>query len=165
MNNTNLNTLSREYALKYLYHLQLEQNAELKKCIILDENDSQSFAQSIQDFDELYEQKDDEHTDNIVVPKVKKNAQEIIKGILKHYRVLESILNSILVKWTLQRIDKLDLTILLIGIYELKYKKTPRKVVINEAVQLAKKYGTKDSYSFVNGILDNLNEEALSREN
>ena len=55
--------------------------------------------------------------------------------------------------WKLERISKIDLAILKLAIYEIKYKEIPFKVVINEAVELAKKYGEDSSKNFVNGIL------------
>ena len=53
----------------------------------------------------------------------------------------------------MDRISKVDLSILKLAIYEIKYKEIPFKVVINEAVELAKKYGEDSSKNFVNGIL------------
>ena len=62
-------------------------------------------------------------------------------------------------KWTIDRISKIDLAILKIAIYELVFTKLPYKVVINEAVELAKKYGEDSSKSFVNGILASIVKE------
>ena len=53
----------------------------------------------------------------------------------------------------MERVSKIDLTILRLAIYEIKYKDLPYKVAINEAVELAKKYGEDTSKNFVNGIL------------
>ena len=67
---------------------------------------------------------------------------------------LETIISSNLKeKWTIDRISKINIAILKVAIYELIYSKLPYKVVINEAVELAKKYGDDSSKSFVNGIL------------
>lgn len=55
--------------------------------------------------------------------------------------------------WNIDRISKVDVSILKIAIYEMLYKKLPYKVAINEAVELAKKYGEDSSASFINGIL------------
>ncbi len=74
---------------------------------------------------------------------IQENAEEIEK-------LIESNLNE---KWTINRISKIDLAILKIAIYELIIAKLPYKVVINEAVELAKKYGNELSKSFINGIL------------
>lgn len=55
--------------------------------------------------------------------------------------------------WSLERISKVNISILRIAIYEMIYEKLPYKVVINEAVELAKKYGEEASASFINGVL------------
>ena len=68
---------------------------------------------------------------------------EIIKDIEKNLKS----------DWKIERISKIDLVILKLAIYEIKYKNLPFKVVINEAVELAKKYGEDSSKNFVNGIL------------
>ena len=56
-------------------------------------------------------------------------------------------------EWPIAQINKIDLAILLLAIYELRFEKTPHKVVIDEAVELAKTYGSENSSSFVNGVL------------
>lgn len=87
-----------------------------------------------------------------------KNAQEYIKdavlGIENNKdEILENIEKNLKAEWKLERISKIDLAILKLAIYEIKYKEIPFKVVINEAVELAKKYGEDSSRNFVNGIL------------
>ncbi len=70
-------------------------------------------------------------------------------GIIDHY------ISKYLKNWTLSRIATIDRNILRLAIYELVYEThTPMKVVINEAVEIAKKYGTKDSFTFINAVLD-----------
>ena len=61
--------------------------------------------------------------------------------------------------WKLNRISKMDLSILKVAIYEIKYNQIPYKVAINEAVELAKKYGEDKSKNFVNGILASIVKE------
>ena len=61
--------------------------------------------------------------------------------------------NNLKKEWTINRISKINLSILEIAIFEIKYKEIPYKVVINEAVELAKKYGDDASPVFVNGVL------------
>ena len=65
----------------------------------------------------------------------------------------EKIIQNLKSNWKLERVSKIDLTILRLAIYEIKYKELPYKVAINEAVELAKKYGEDTSKNFVNGIL------------
>ena len=56
-------------------------------------------------------------------------------------------------EWNIDRISKINMSILKIAIYEIVYKKLPYKISINEAVELAKKYGEDTSASFINGVL------------
>ncbi len=74
---------------------------------------------------------------------IEKNKEEIIGLIEKNLKS----------DWKIERISKIDLSILKLAIYEIKHKDIPFKVVINEAVELAKKYGEDSSKNFVNGIL------------
>lgn len=77
------------------------------------------------------------------------------EGILKNKaKILEEITNN-LEKYKLERLFKVDLSILIVAIYELKFSpdKIDNGIIINEAVELAKKYSTEKSYSFINGIL------------
>lgn len=57
-------------------------------------------------------------------------------------------------RWRVERMDKVDLAILRLGVTELAYTDTPAQVVINEAIELAKRYGSETSARFVNGVLD-----------
>lgn len=93
-----------------------------------------------------------------------KNAQEYIKdavlGIEKNKEeITNQIENNLKSDWKIDRISKIDLSILKLAIYEIKYKEIPFKVVINEAVELAKKYGEDSSKNFVNGILASVVKE------
>lgn len=76
-------------------------------------------------------------------------------GLLQKNEEIEAIITKYLKDYTLQRLFKVDIAILKIAIYEMLFsnENTPSGVVINEAVELAKKYSTDKSYSFVNGIL------------
>ena len=74
---------------------------------------------------------------------IEKNKQELLDEISKYLKA----------EWKIERISKIDLCILELAIYEIKYKELPFKVAINEAVELAKKYGEDTSGNFVNGIL------------
>ena len=88
----------------------------------------------------------------------------MVNGILKHHEELEEILVKYLKNWKLSRISKIEHTILIMGIYELKYHlEVPGKVAINEAIELGKKYSTKESAGFLNGILDNVFKQELKR--
>lgn len=89
---------------------------------------------------------------------IKEENQKLIREFVEKLIELSSEIENEISKnlksgWSLQRISKIDMSILKIAIYELLYKKTPYKVAINEAVELAKKYGEDSSASFINGIL------------
>jgi len=83
----------------------------------------------------------------------KEFANSLIGGINEHYDELISIVKDNTVGYELERIYKVDLAILVLAIFEIKYQDTPKNVVINEAVELSKKYSTDKSYSFINGVL------------
>lgn len=74
-------------------------------------------------------------------------------GIKENYSDIINTIETNLYKFKLDRICKTDLAILIVAIYEMKYLKQPYKVVINEAVELSKKYSNDNSYKFVNGLL------------
>ncbi len=80
--------------------------------------------------------------------------KEIARGIKENNEEITGIIEKNLKKgWTIDRISTVDLAILKLAIYEIKYKKEPFKVIINEAVNIAKKYGEETSSAFVNGVL------------
>ena len=74
--------------------------------------------------------------------------------VIAHLDEIDALLNEISKGWKTSRMARVDLTALRLSVYEMKYElEIPTKVSINEAVELAKKYGGEDSFSFVNGIL------------
>lgn len=86
--------------------------------------------------------------------KVKEYVQDVIYGIEDHKEeILDQINKELSEKWEISRLSKINVAILKLAIYEILYKKIPYKVVINEAVELAKSYGDDSASSFVNGIL------------
>lgn len=86
--------------------------------------------------------------------------KDAILGIEKNKKDIdEKIIQNLKSNWKLERVSKIDLTILRLAIYEIKYKELPFKVAINEAVELAKKYGEDTSKNFVNGILASIVNE------
>ncbi len=90
---------------------------------------------------------------------------QFIKSIIDLYsenkETINASINDKLKGYTPDRVYRIDRAILLTAITEINYyKQTPYKVVVNEAVEMAKKYSTEKSYSFVNGILKNIVGEA-----
>ena len=81
-------------------------------------------------------------------------------GIEKHQENIDNqIKQNLKENWRIERISKIDLSILRLAIYEIEYKEIPYKVAINEAVEIAKKYGEDTSKNFVNGILASIIKE------
>lgn len=86
--------------------------------------------------------------------KDKKFFYDLVRGTLQNIAKIDDIIKKNLKSWTMERIAKVDLTILRMAIYELLYiEDVPESVTINEAVELGKLFGTDDSGSFVNGVL------------
>lgn len=83
--------------------------------------------------------------------------RNLVKGVIKDEKKLDKTLQPIAPEWPLDQIAKVDLCVLRLGAYELLYHKdVPPKVVINEAVELAKSFGGDNSSKFVNGVLGTL---------
>ena len=121
----------RENAFKLIYSLEIQKNENLEEQMDL--------------FFESNDIKDVE---------AKKYIKTVVLGINENEeQILENIEKNLKEDWKLNRISKMDLSILKLAIYEIKFSNVPYKVAINEAVELAKKYGEDKSKNFVNGIL------------
>ncbi|MDR2754986.1 MAG: transcription antitermination factor NusB [Planctomycetaceae bacterium] len=83
-------------------------------------------------------------------------ARTLINGTAQKKEQIDTILTDIIQHWSLSRINVTERSILRIAVYEILFMDTPKPVVINEAIELAKKFGTEQSASFVNGILNKL---------
>ena len=127
----------REQAFKIMYSLEIQKNENLEEQLEL--------------YIESNEIKDESAIEYIkdAVLGIEENKKEILGNIEKNLKK----------DWKIERISKIDLVILKLAIYEITYKEIPYKVVINEAVELAKKYGEDNSKNFVNGILASIVKE------
>lgn len=86
--------------------------------------------------------------------KSREYVKEIAKGIKENDEEITKIISENLkAGWTIDRISTVDLSLLKLAIYEIKYIKTPYKIIINEVVNMAKKYGEETAGSFINGVL------------
>ncbi len=84
----------------------------------------------------------------------------LYNGVSEKAQELDGYISGILKGWKLSRIPKINLAILRIAVYEMKYAEdVPESVAINEAVELAKKYSGKEDASFINGILGSITRE------
>ncbi len=80
--------------------------------------------------------------------------QNKVHRVMEHLEEIDAKINDMTTGWKTSRMAKVDLTIIRLGVYEILYDDDiPGRVAVNEAVTLAKKYGTDDSTSFVNGVL------------
>ena len=127
----------RELAFKLIYSLEIQKANELEEQIDL--------------FLECNELEDEQAKEYIkdVVNGINKNEDEINELIEKNLKA----------DWKLDRLSKIDLSILKLAIYEIKYKNIPYKVAINEGLEIAKKYGEDNSKIFINGILASIVKE------
>ncbi|MCI8794446.1 MAG: transcription antitermination factor NusB [Bacilli bacterium] len=82
--------------------------------------------------------------------------KEMVYGIITYKEKLDEIANENLSNWTIDRLDSMGQEILRMGIYEMKYTDTPDLVVINEAIELAKKFSDDSVRKMINAVLDKL---------
>ncbi len=121
----------RELAFSYIYSQEIQKS---------NENDEQ--IETFLDCLEVNKNRDKEYVKQ-AVEIINKNEEEINKLIEENLKK----------GWELNRISLVDLALLKLAIYEINYLKTPYKIIINEVVNMAKKYGEENSKSFVNGVL------------
>ncbi|HQP91677.1 MAG TPA: transcription antitermination factor NusB [Candidatus Omnitrophota bacterium] len=97
-------------------------------------------------------------------PSVRSFAAELVKNVSDNIKSLDECISKFATNWQLDRMATVDRNILRLAAFELLYKDDiPPKVAINEAVELAKKYGDLESGKFVNGVLDKINKTKTAR--
>ena len=88
-------------------------------------------------------------------PDARRFAAELVEGVWKNVKEIDGIIQEHSHNWRVDRMNRIDRNILRLGIYELKFRPDiPRKVTLNEAVELGKTFGAEESAGFVNGLLD-----------
>jgi N utilization substance protein B len=123
---------ARELALKFLY--QTEFNPESPDSELSPFCERANVSEEVQNF-----------------------TQALIKKLLLHEKEVDELLKKFSAHWTPDRMTVIDKNIIRLGICELLFDSTtPPKVVINEAVEIAKRFGTEESPGFINGILDKI---------
>ncbi|MBE3091580.1 MAG: transcription antitermination factor NusB [Candidatus Atribacteria bacterium] len=135
--------LSREMALKALFQIDLASTNMEETLKYTFENGEFSFSDEVKEFSLI-----------------------LVKGVLSNISEIDKAISHYTNNWSLERITNIDRNILRMAIYEILYlKNIPKSVSINEAVELAKKYGTKSSFSFVNGVLGKIdkNDKVLKK--
>jgi N utilization substance protein B len=81
-------------------------------------------------------------------------SEALVRGVARSRRVVDEAIERVSIHWRLDRMAKVDRNVLRLAVYELLETDVPVKVVINEAIELGKKYGSESSGAFVNGLLD-----------
>src|SRR5208283_886525 len=131
-------TLAREHALKILYQFDI-------------------IKRPMEAVIESYWQADQTRDREII-----SYANLLSAGVGKHMEAIDQKISDYATNWQIRRMAIIDRNIMRIGLYELKYTTDiPPKVAINEAVELAKKYGDLESSKFVNGILDKIHKKEI----
>ena len=89
----------------------------------------------------------------------------LVKGVVSNLSEIDETIRKFTKNWSLERITNIDRNILRIAIYEILYiDDIPKSVSINEAVELAKRYSTESSFSFVNGVLGKIEKKVLKKK-
>ena len=128
-------TKARECALKILYAIDITGD-DSKKCI-----------------DTFWKNHDE------VDSEIESFANQLVLGVWNNREEIDKLVSSHTTNWQLKRMAVIDRNILRFATYELLYvEEIPPKVSINEAIDIAKRYGDKDSGKFVNGVLDSVNK-------
>lgn len=137
----------RELALKIIYGLQ-DQNAESIDEVLED------FWRSFRFHEDVLGEPRDE-VDRPVSTDVRRFADELVLGVADHLENIDAVIEEHSTNWALDRMARVDLSLLRMAVFELLYRpEVPSNAVINEAIEIGKRFGTKDTPAFVNGILD-----------
>ena len=85
-------------------------------------------------------------------------------GTAENIKAVDALIRKNLVHWDFSRLNRVDRALLRLSVYELLFKTAPPSVVIDEAVDISREYGTDDSYRFINGVLDGIRKTIQSAE-
>jgi N utilization substance protein B len=109
-------------------------------------------AEGILDFDWLEEDKRATLDEEVAT-----FARLLIAGTLESIAAVDAAITSHLQNWSFERLKRVDLAVLRIGAYSLLFQREiPAQITIDEAIEIAKEYGSEDSYRFINGVLDGI---------
>jgi N utilization substance protein B len=140
----------REFALKVLYSLY-DHDTEIDG-ILEDFWKNFRFSNDI-----LGEPEENEEVR--VHPHVKAFAETLVRGVVDKLQEIDQSIEKCSKNWALDRMPRVDLSLLRMATYELQYQPdVPANVVMNEAIEIGKRYGTKDTPAFINGILDKISD-------
>ena len=92
-----------------------------------------------------------------IAVKVREFAEELVQGVQAQRAVIDEAIKARSKNWSLSRMPRVDLNVMRLAAYELMFRSDiPKKVTINEAIEIVRRFGDKDSPAFVNGILDEI---------
>jgi N utilization substance protein B len=138
---------AREFALQMLYQLDVQDQL----------SDEQAIGMFWKNFAATAEAEGAMAAD---LGEIQPFAEKLVRGVREHLAELDAQIQSASKNWRLERMARVDRNLLRLALYELKFvDDVPAKVAINEAIEIAKRYGTSESSAFVNGILDRCREE------
>ena len=142
-------TRAREFALQVLYELDIAKSQELEEALEDFWADRADLALTNPEKMALEEDKKE--------PEIREYAEKLIRGTLEKRDPIDRTIERYTENWEMRRMACVDRNILRLSTYEILHVgEIPVKVAINEAVELAKRYGEEDSSKFVNGILDRI---------
>jgi N utilization substance protein B len=88
-------------------------------------------------------------------------AEHLVRGVTSHLVAIDGAIQKASRNWRLERMARVDRNLLRLAVFELRHDEgVPARVVINEAIELAKRFGTAESPAFVNGLLDKISQDA-----
>jgi len=92
-----------------------------------------------------------------IAVKVREFAEELVRGVQSQREIIDEAIKTRSKNWSLTRMPRVDLNVMRLAVYELMFRTDiPKKVTINEAIEIVRRFGDKDSPAFVNGILDEI---------
>jgi N utilization substance protein B len=87
-------------------------------------------------------------------------AEEYVRGVARHRRTIDDAIEGVSSNWRLDRMARVDRNVLRLAVFELQHRPdVPVKVVLNEAIEMGKKYGSESSGAFINGVLDRIAQD------
>lgn len=138
----------RELALKVIYSLQEREN--VVEALLSDFWQNFRFSE-----DALGEPTEDSAEE--VSPEVRRFTEGLVLGVGENLAEIDRVIGEFSTNWALERMARVDLSVLRLATFELLFRPdVPSSVVINEAIEIGKRYGTKETPAFINGILDQI---------
>jgi N utilization substance protein B len=130
---TNSKTKSREYALQFLYQ------SEMEKLFLFSDSHFQGFV-----------------SHQLVPTEHIAEVRELARGTIERSLEIDAKIQEVSANWKLSRMSVIDRNVLRLATFELLLGSAPHRVILNEAIELAKKFGSAESSRFVNGVLDRI---------